>query len=172
MSSVFLRQYTVIRVDKKLRQPHRMKQYSSIREMEHFFDMQIDLIRRFATMKTKYFEAQGYSLSGIFLPFSVLTRRSFPTNESKSQWRHQDFNLRPPCSITTHYSTTAPHLLCLVLSAMCLGSSVYSVHHRQYCVFIRMYCAFFCQQCVTFRQYCVFLRQHSVHLCKYCVFFL
>jgi hypothetical protein len=62
MSSVFLRQYTVKRVDKKLRQPDRMKQYSSIRGMEHFFDMQIELIRRFATMKTKYFEAQGYSL--------------------------------------------------------------------------------------------------------------
>jgi hypothetical protein len=68
-----------------------MTQYSSIRGMEHFFDMQIELIRRFPTMKTKYFNAQGYSAEffyrfpmlrdEVFRQFSV----NFPTNESKSK---------------------------------------------------------------------------------------
>ncbi len=53
--------YTVKRVDGKLRPPDWMTQYSSIRGMEHFSDMQIELIRRFPTIKTKYFDAQGYS---------------------------------------------------------------------------------------------------------------
>ncbi len=51
-------QYTVKRVDGKLRQLDRMTQYSSIRGMEHFFDMQIELIWRFPTINTKYFDVQ------------------------------------------------------------------------------------------------------------------
>jgi hypothetical protein len=68
------REYTVKRVDGKLSQPDRMMQYSSIRGTEHFFDMQIELIRRVPTMKMKYFEAQ-WNFPTVF----VLTRRSFPT---------------------------------------------------------------------------------------------
>ncbi len=67
-------QYTVKRVDGKLRQPDRMTQYSSIRGTEHLFDMQIELIRWVPTIKTEYFEAQ-WNFPTVFVP----TRRNFPT---------------------------------------------------------------------------------------------
>jgi hypothetical protein len=106
--------YTVKRVDGKLPQPDQMTQYSSIRGMEHFFDMQIELIRRFQTMKTKYFDEQGYSAEffyrfplsryGVFRQFFV----NFPTDESKSKVASP--GLDPATSSdTTHYSTTAPY---------------------------------------------------------------
>jgi len=83
--------YTVKRVDGKLCQLDQMTQYSSIRGMEHFFDMQIELTRRLPTMKTKYFDAQGCSAEffyrfplspgGVFRRFSV----NFPTDDSESK---------------------------------------------------------------------------------------
>ena len=73
--------YTVKRVDGKLRQLDRMTQYSSISGTEHFFDMQIKLIRRVLILVTENFE-----ISGIFLRFYVISDfgkhplgHSFPT---------------------------------------------------------------------------------------------
>jgi hypothetical protein len=66
--------HTVKRVDGKLRQPDQMTQYSSIMGTEHFFDMQIELIRRVPTMKAEYFEEQ-WNFPTVF----VLAGRNFST---------------------------------------------------------------------------------------------
>ncbi len=90
---------------------------TNIRGMEHFFDMQIELIQRFPTIKTKYFDAQGcsaeffnrfpMSCNTVFWQFSV----TFPTDESKSKVASPGLD---PATfrVSTHYSTTAPELLC------------------------------------------------------------
>ncbi len=69
--------YTVKKVDKKLRQPDRMTQYSSIRVTEHFIDMLIKLTRQFPTMKMEYSEDIGTRGCGIFQQFSVNFPRIF-----------------------------------------------------------------------------------------------
>jgi hypothetical protein len=70
--------YTVKRVDGKLRHPDRMTQYSSIRGMEHFFDMQIELIRQFPTIKTKYLDAQQ-NFSTVFRCHATEFSDNFPS---------------------------------------------------------------------------------------------
>ncbi len=77
---------TVKRVDGKLRQLDRMTQYSSVRGMEHFFDMQIELIRRFPTINTKYFDVQR-NCSTVFRCQATEFSDNFP---STFRWMNQN----------------------------------------------------------------------------------
>jgi hypothetical protein len=93
--------------------------------------MQIELIRGFPMMKTKYFDVQGYSAEffyrfplsrdGVFRQFSV----NFPTDESKS--KVLSTGLDPASSRNTaHYSTTAPHKLYIVHIVISFVSTLFT----------------------------------------------
>jgi hypothetical protein len=132
-----------------------MTQYSSIRVMEHFFDMLIKLIQRVPTKKMEYFEGFGtlrnfptvfHQLSdhfpSTFRPFSV----NFPTNESIANRHQRGANPHSPWL----HSSTLPlrhtnflYIICVALSLPQLHF-IYNAFLHQYSVYLRHYCAFLC----------------------------
>jgi hypothetical protein len=100
-----------------------MTQYSSIRVMEHFFDMLIKFIRRVSTKKMEYFEGIGTwrnfptifrqlsdHFPSTFRPFSV----NFPTKESKSNGKQREANPHPSWLHSSTLPLRHTYFLCIL----------------------------------------------------------